>query len=62
MPEEVNRVLKHVEEYITHEGGQWVVHSDSGKVLGRHDTEAEANHRLAMVEAHKGNGSQQRDT
>lgn len=42
-----------VERYITHEHGEYVVHAEDGKVLGKHKTEAEAKAQLAAVEAHK---------
>ena len=40
-------------KYITHDGGEWVVHAEDGKVLGRHDSKADAERQLAAIEAHK---------
>lgn len=40
-------------KYITHEGSKWIVHAESGKVLGTHDSEADAKAQLAAVEANK---------
>ena len=42
-----------VGRYITHSDGKWVVHAESGKVLGTHDNEADAKKQLAAIEAHK---------
>lgn len=42
-----------VEKYITHSGDKWVVHAESGKVLGTHDSEADAKAQLAAVEIGK---------
>lgn len=42
-----------VEKYITHAGSKWVVHAESGKVLGTHGTKADAERQLAAVEANK---------
>ena len=39
--------------YITEQDGKFVVHAEDGKVLGTHDTKAEAEKQLAAVEAHK---------
>jgi uncharacterized protein len=39
--------------FIKHEGDKWVVYSEDGKVLGKHDTEADAETQLAAVEASK---------
>lgn len=39
--------------YITHEGGEWLVHAESGKVLGRHKTKKDAEAQLRAIEAHK---------
>ena len=39
--------------YITHSDGKWIVHAESGKVLGTHDNEADAKKQLAAIEAHK---------
>ena len=39
--------------YITHEGDEWIVHAEDGKVLGKHKTKAEAEAQLEAVEAHK---------
>ena len=41
--------------YITHdkESGKWIVHAESGKVLGTHDSEESAKKQLAAIEAHK---------
>lgn len=39
--------------YITHDGDEWVVHAEDGKVLGKHKTKAEAEAQLEAVEAHK---------
>lgn len=41
------------ERYITHKGGKWIVHAESGKVLGEHDSEEGAKKQLAAIEAHK---------
>lgn len=41
------------ERYITHEDGKWIVHAEDGKVLGEHDSKADAEKQLAAVEAHK---------
>jgi hypothetical protein len=38
-------------KYITHTGSKWVVHAESGKVLGTHDTKADAERQLRAVEA-----------
>ena len=40
-------------KYITQEGSEWVVHAESGKVLGKHPTKAEAEAQLRAVEANK---------
>lgn len=45
-----------VARYITHEDGQWIVHAEDGKVLGKHPTKGEAEAQLAAVEAHKHQG------
>lgn len=42
-----------IEKYITHEGGKWQVHSEAGKVLGTHDSKAEAVAQLGAIEANK---------
>lgn len=42
-----------VERYITHDGGEYVVHAESGKVLGKHKSKADAEKQLAAIEAHK---------
>ena len=39
--------------YITHDDGKWIVHAESGKVLGTHDNEEDAKKQLAAIEAHK---------
>lgn len=39
--------------YITHDGSQWVVHAEDGKVLGKHPTKSEAVKQLQAIEAHK---------
>lgn len=44
---------KSVKKYITHEDGKWIVHAESGKVLGRHDTRESAERQLRAVEANK---------
>ena len=42
------------EKYITHEGGQWVGHSQStGAILGRHKTKEDALRQLRAIEAAK---------
>lgn len=41
-------------KYISHEGGEYVVHAESGKVLGKHKTRAEAVDQLQAIEANKG--------
>src|SRR5439155_22860390 len=41
------------EKYITHEHGKWQVHSESGKLLGTHDTKQDAVRQLAAIESHK---------
>jgi len=45
-----------VARYITHSGGKWIVHAEDGKVLGRHDSKAEAESQLGAIEAHKHEG------
>jgi hypothetical protein len=42
-----------VEKYITHEGGKWQVHAESGKVLGTHDSHGDAVAQLGAIEANK---------
>lgn len=42
-----------VEKYITRDGDKWVVHAESGKVLGTHDSKADAVRQLAAIEANK---------
>lgn len=42
-----------LKKYITHSGDKWTVHAESGKVLGTHGSEADAQAQLAAVEAHK---------
>jgi len=42
-----------VEKYITHEDGSWKVHAESGKVLGTHPSQGEAQAQLAAIEAGK---------
>lgn len=42
------------DRYITHEGGQYVVHAEDGKVLGKHKTKGEAVAQLQAIEANKG--------
>jgi len=42
-----------VEKYITHEHGKWLVHAESGKVLGTHSSHADAAAQLGAIEAHK---------
>ncbi len=42
-----------VEKYITHDGSQWKVHAESGRVLGTHDSKGDAVRQLAAVEAGK---------
>ena len=39
--------------YITHDDGKWIVHAESGKVLGTHDNEEDAKKQLAAIEANK---------
>lgn len=41
-------------KYITHNGSEWVVHSESGRVLGKHPTKEKAEAQLRAVEANKG--------
>lgn len=41
------------DRYISHEGGQYVVHAEDGKVLGKHKTKADAVKQLQAIEAHK---------
>lgn len=41
------------QKYITHNGSKWIVHAESGKVLGTHDTKADAERQLRAVEANK---------
>jgi hypothetical protein len=41
------------EKYISHDGAQWTVHAEDGRVLGRHDTREEALAQLRAVEAAK---------
>lgn len=45
------------DRYIKHEGDQWVVYSEAGKVLGKHDSKADAVAQLQAIEAHKHNKS-----
>jgi len=45
-----------VSEIISHEGGKWLVKSKKGKVLGSHDTKADAMKQLAAVEISKHGG------
>lgn len=40
-------------KYITHEGDKWIVHAESGKVLGTHDTREDAVAQLQAIEASK---------
>lgn len=47
------KVLTETRKYIRHEGSKWVVHAESGKVLGAHDTKESAQRQLAAVEANK---------
>ncbi len=42
-----------VQKYITHTGSSWVVHAESGKVLGKHPTKEQAESQLRAVEASK---------
>lgn len=42
--------------YIKHEGSQWIVYSESGKVLGKHESEADAKKQLAAIESSKHSG------
>lgn len=53
LPEEI---IPLIERYITHEGDKWIVHAESGKVLGEHDSKEDAENQLAAVEAHKHGG------
>lgn len=39
--------------YVSHEGDKWVVHSESGDVLGKHNTKEEANAQLQAIEISK---------
>ncbi len=39
--------------YIRKRDGKWLVYSESGKVLGTHDTEEDAKKQLAAIETHK---------
>jgi len=36
--------------YITKSGDEYLVHAESGKILGRYKTRAEAEHRLRQIE------------
>lgn len=36
-------------EYITHSGDKWIVHSEDGKVLGTHDSEEKAKDQLQAI-------------
>jgi hypothetical protein len=47
------RSIKVVQKYIKHEGSQWIVYSESGKVLGKHKTKEDAERQLRAVEANK---------
>lgn len=40
-------------KYISHSGGEYVVHAESGRVLGRHPTKEKAEAQLRAVEANK---------
>lgn len=42
-----------VKKYITHAGGTWTVHAENGRVLGTHDSKADATAQLRAVEANK---------
>jgi hypothetical protein len=42
-----------VEKYITREDGKWQVRAESGRVLGTHDSKADAAAQLAAIEAGK---------
>lgn len=41
------------DRYIKHEGSQWVVYSEAGEVLGKHDSKADAVAQLQAIEANK---------
>lgn len=42
-----------IERYIKQKGDKWCVYSEDGKLLGEHDTKAEAVDQLAAIEANK---------
>jgi hypothetical protein len=42
-----------VSRYITHSGDKWIVHAESGKVLGEYASEGEAKKRLEQIEYFK---------
>jgi len=42
-----------VKKYITSSNGKFIVHAESGKVLGTHDTRADAEAQLRAIEANK---------
>ncbi len=44
---------KPVEKYIRHENGKYVVHAESGKILGKHDSKEKAEAQLRAIEANK---------
>jgi hypothetical protein len=44
--------------YIKHEGDKWVVYSEDGKVLGKHDTKEDAQAQLGAIEANKNRNTQ----
>lgn len=47
-----------VMKFIREEGGKFNVYSESGKLLGTHDTRAEAVNQLRAIEANKGGGTE----
>lgn len=49
----VAKKAEDIEKYITHEGGKYQVHSEAGKVLGTHDSKADAVAQLGAIEANK---------
>ena len=45
--------MSELAKYITHSGGKYTVHSESGKPMGTYDSEAGAKHRLQQIEYFK---------
>ncbi len=53
MPESEKKSSIQKSAYIRHENGQWVVHSESGKILGKHKTKREAEKQLQAIHIHQ---------